>query len=261
MTFNISYMNNPGMMVFPTNKKMWGDFIMALTTPRGGDVVATENILFPAGSLSAPGMAFSADADTGFYQLEVGTLSIGVNGSRHFELTSTGPGAIHTSKQVRAIAGTKTVPSYNFTSDNDTGVYLITAGQLGVSVADTLMLDISSTGLAVSGMVTSAGRTTAVTNYTNADSSTVLSTEEIVVVDTTTAVTAMVLPSIATIGDGRKYVICNSGVSGGANNVSVSANIADTIRGTGAVYGFAKGIGAQFIADLTNLDWVVISNG
>lgn len=53
--------------------------------------------------------------------------------------------------------GTKTAPAVTFSSDPDTGIYRIGSNNLGVSVGDTKVLDVSTAGLDVVGKMAATG--------------------------------------------------------------------------------------------------------
>lgn len=59
--------------------------------------------------------------------------------------------------------GTVALPSFTFTSDVDTGLYRIGANNLGVTANGAKVLDIGTTGLGVTGVVTTTGAITATT--------------------------------------------------------------------------------------------------
>ena len=63
---------------------------------------------------------------------------------------------------VEAANGTVTLPSYTFASDLDSGVYHIGTNEIGVAVAGAKVLDVATTGLAVTGTLSSTGLLTAV---------------------------------------------------------------------------------------------------
>lgn len=60
---------------------------------------------------------------------------------------------------LKGFAGTVTAPSYTFSTDLNTGWYRIGADNIGVAVGGQKILDISSTGLDVTGSITQNGMT------------------------------------------------------------------------------------------------------
>lgn len=60
----------------------------------------------------------------------------------------------------RVEAGTKTAPGYSFRTDTDSGVYLIGANNVGISVGDTKIVDISTSGVAITGTLAVTGAST-----------------------------------------------------------------------------------------------------
>ena len=57
--------------------------------------------------------------------------------------------------------GTASIPSLSFTSDTDTGLYRVGANNVGLAIGGTKILDVASTGLAVTGTLSSSGAFTA----------------------------------------------------------------------------------------------------
>lgn len=60
--------------------------------------------------------------------------------------------------------GTKTLPGYAFENDPDTGIYLVAAGQLGVSVGDTKIAEFTTSGLDITGTLAVNGSTSTFTH-------------------------------------------------------------------------------------------------
>lgn len=58
---------------------------------------------------------------------------------------------------IRFASGTAAAPSITFGSDTDCGLYRIGADNVGLAIGGTKILDISSTGVAITGAVTSTG--------------------------------------------------------------------------------------------------------
>lgn len=61
------------------------------------------------------------------------------------------------SAQIKGFAGTVTVPGYSFSTDPNTGIYRVAADNIGVTAGGTKILDISTTGLAVTGALSATG--------------------------------------------------------------------------------------------------------
>lgn len=66
----------------------------------------------------------------------------------------------------RGADGTKTAPEYSFTSDTDTGIYRIGANNLGVSCGDTKIVDVTTSGVSVTGTGTFSSTLTASSGFT-----------------------------------------------------------------------------------------------
>jgi hypothetical protein len=118
------------------------------------------------GSASTPSHSFTNDTDTGMYIVTAGELAFSVNNGLRLGITPT------TATLTVAIAGTSAVfsgdvsaanlnatgyvrtgnglvgtPSHAFTNDIDTGFYLVSDGVIGLSVAGTQRINVSSTVL------------------------------------------------------------------------------------------------------------------
>lgn len=70
--------------------------------------------------------------------------------------------------QVDVADGTVALPSINFSSDPDTGIYRIGANNVGVTANGAKVLDIATTGLGVTGIVTVSSTTASTTKDTGA---------------------------------------------------------------------------------------------
>lgn len=70
--------------------------------------------------------------------------------------------------QVDVADGTVALPSINFSSDPDTGIYRIGANNIGVTANGAKVLDIATTGLGVTGIVTVSSTTASTTKDTGA---------------------------------------------------------------------------------------------
>lgn len=62
--------------------------------------------------------------------------------------------------QLKGAAGTKTAPGFSFSSDLDTGIYRIGANNLGVSCGDTKIIDVTTSGAAITGGLSSSSTLT-----------------------------------------------------------------------------------------------------
>lgn len=113
------------------------------------------------GSVSAPGITFGADTDSGIYRIGANDLGMGVNGALVQEWTTAGiliTGTITPSGQIVGAVGSVSAPGYSFAGDLNTGWYWIGADNAGMAVGGTKILDVASTGLSVTGTITPSGQ-------------------------------------------------------------------------------------------------------
>ena len=111
------------------------------------------------GLVGTPSITFSSDLDTGLYRIGANNLGVSANGSKVLDIGTTGlgvTGSITTSTNFIASVGAAATPSMYFTGDPDTGLYWIGANNLGVSANGSKVLDIGTTGLGVTGSITTS---------------------------------------------------------------------------------------------------------
>jgi hypothetical protein len=86
------------------------------------------------GTVSAPGMYFTSDPDTGLYRAGANDMRLVANGGTKLivDATSIGPNV-----PVLAVDGSTAAPEYSFASDSDTGIYRVGANSLGLSTGGT----------------------------------------------------------------------------------------------------------------------------
>lgn len=100
-----------------------------------------RSMLFGSGTVSAPAVAFSADTDTGMYLAADGEIRFATAGVARLIVTS----------RLRITGdGTVSLPAYSFSTDTDNGIYRIGADNWGLVCGGTKIVDLSTTGLAVS---------------------------------------------------------------------------------------------------------------
>ena len=129
---------------------------------------------------------------------------------------------------VEAGDGTVSLPSFTFASDLDTGIYRIGANNAGFAAAGAKVLDISATGLGVTGTITS----TAATNITSASATSLTvgpngTTTPILSVDSATASAVAGLKITGAATGGTVALVTTD--SGSATNLTISA------KGTGTI--------------------------
>jgi hypothetical protein len=106
-------------------------------------VTSTVPLLAPsATSAGAPDYAFALDTDSGMYRVGANALGFSTAATQRLQIDQNA--AAWTIPQ-RTGDGLVSTPSYSFTSDTNTGMYLVSADSLGLSAGGTLYLTINST--------------------------------------------------------------------------------------------------------------------
>ncbi len=97
------------------------------------------------GSVSTPSYSFTNDTDTGIFIAEADAIAITTGGTERVRINSTGLFKVLTGS-IQVINGTVSVPSITFNSDEDTGIYRISANTLGFATGGVERLRIDSAG-------------------------------------------------------------------------------------------------------------------
>lgn len=129
-------------------KNQSGTTIMSLT--------ATGVGRFPNGAVGAPGIAFTNETDCGLYVIGTNNIGFSAAGAKVLDISATGLGVVGTTLGGN---GTVALPAFSFTADPDSGMYRIGANNIGISVNEAKVLDISATGLGVTGTMLSGDGT------------------------------------------------------------------------------------------------------
>lgn len=95
-----------------------------------------------AGSATAPAFSFTADTNTGIYNISGDQLGIATGGTLRVTVNTTG---VTSTLPLLAPAGAAATPSITTSGDSDTGLYSVGANSLGVTTNGVLRLTISST--------------------------------------------------------------------------------------------------------------------
>ncbi len=116
---------------------------VALDNTNGSAFLATDST-----SASLPGFSFNNDTDTGMYRAGANTIGWATGGTERFTLSSTGTFAMDGTNGgvIRGVDGTSGSPSFAFTNDVDTGIFLNSDGVIGVTAAATRVATIASNG-------------------------------------------------------------------------------------------------------------------
>jgi hypothetical protein len=112
------------------------------------------------GTDAAPGITFNGDLDTGLYRIGANNIGIAANATKVQEWNGT---------QSLFSNGTVSLPGIGFSSDPDCGAYRIGANNIGIAVNAAKVLDIATTGLAVTGLLTSSAGATITQSTANSN--------------------------------------------------------------------------------------------
>jgi hypothetical protein len=165
----------------------WDDLVAEMTNSvaADGQTTITGALKGYAGSVSAPGYSFASDSNCGMYRIAADQIGFACAGSKVVEINTTGAavtGVLVTTSTITAtaaaiVAGTTVTagtllltgdgavgaPAHSFTSDTDCGAYRIGANNIGYAVNGAKVLDIATTGLAVTGALSATTSVTAAT--------------------------------------------------------------------------------------------------
>ena len=119
-----------------------------------GSVASGATILIASGTVAAPGLAFSADTDSGLYRIGANNVGVGVNGAKVLDVATTG---LSITGQIVGSAGSASAPGYVFPSDLDTGMYQISANRIGFACNGSLIYDINTNGAIITGQLETTG--------------------------------------------------------------------------------------------------------
>lgn len=92
------------------------------------------------GSAGQPAYNFTSDPNTGMYRVGADTVGLTCNGTVTLTVA---PTFIRSAAQFQGIDGSATGAAYAFSSDGDTGAYLVSAGVYGITTGGTLQMSIS----------------------------------------------------------------------------------------------------------------------
>jgi hypothetical protein len=105
------------------------------------------------GGASAPGLSFALDPNTGLYRIGADNAGFACNGAKVLDISATGLGVTGTTLSGD---GTVSLPGLGFTADTNTGLYRIGSDNAGFACNGAKVLDISPTGLGVTGILTAS---------------------------------------------------------------------------------------------------------
>jgi len=138
-----------------------GDTITITGTATFAQAVTLSGVLKLAdGTAGAPAYSFTDDTDCGLYRIGTNNLGLSVNSTKILDVGTTGLGVTGTvtpSGVVVGPVGAVGAPTYTFTGDTNCGIYRIGADNIGLTCAGSKVLDVSATGLGITGTTTSSG--------------------------------------------------------------------------------------------------------
>jgi hypothetical protein len=96
------------------------------------------------GTVTAPGLTFATDPDSGLYRIGANNLGLALSGAKVVDYSTTGisvTGTTTSSGVLKGPNGAAGAPSFSFTSDTDTGVYRVGADDIALSAGSIKVLD------------------------------------------------------------------------------------------------------------------------
>lgn len=194
----------------------------------GGTVIAQWNasgiFAFNAflndGTLSAPGLAFNSDTDSGWYRPTSNYIAATVGGVFAGGFRNTAGAA-----QLHMTDGTAAAPAYSFDADSDTGFYRDTANQIGIALGGSTAGQIAQ-GSFTGTLTGFTANPTGTVNYQRVGKIVTLwITAAITATSNATTMTMTGLPSVIQTGSavyGAATGITNNGVNGLTGTASVN---------------------------------------
>ncbi|RYG62048.1 MAG: tail fiber domain-containing protein [Alphaproteobacteria bacterium] len=107
-------------------------------------------------SVTAPGYTWSGDTNTGMYWVGADQIGIATGGVQQLLIRTTGL-TISGSVLVNNVGDTAAAPSYSWSGDTNTGIYWAASDQIGITTGSAQRALINSTGLTVTGKLTTTG--------------------------------------------------------------------------------------------------------
>lgn len=165
-TFNSGFTLGAGSATVPTysfstdpNTGMYSGGADVLNFSTGGTsrlsistsgLTSTLQIIGPDGSAATPGFRCTSEA-TGFSVPSAGTLAFSVAGSSQVNINNT---RFATGLPIYITDGTAGIPSYTFTSDTGTGLYLASANTLGIAAGGVSAMTINTSSATINNPLT-----------------------------------------------------------------------------------------------------------
>lgn len=115
------------------------------------------------GSAAAPALTFDNDTDTGVYRKGANNMALVVSGAEVLDVQTAGvdiTGYVTLTGQTRLANGTESAPGLCFNGDADSGLYNIAPNNIGLSLNAVKRVDFSTSGVAVTGILSVTGAAT-----------------------------------------------------------------------------------------------------
>jgi len=137
----------------------------------GSSITALAQFQATSGTVSAPGVAFSADINTGMYLNADGTLAFAAAGAS--VLNASAAAVEVKTAQLLHGDGTAALPVVAFESEPTTGIYQPSAGHWAVTILGTNVMTVSATGVSLSSQFSTPAGTAGAPGFAfNADGDT-----------------------------------------------------------------------------------------
>jgi hypothetical protein len=104
-----------------------------------------ERLLVPDGSVSRPSIGFISSPDTGLYSATIDTLRVVANGIPVVTCSSAAMVPLLQMRVSNDGSLNATKPHYSFNTDTNSGLYAITADNIGISCGGVKQVDVSTT--------------------------------------------------------------------------------------------------------------------
>jgi len=127
----------------------------------GATTVSASQLLVPNGTAGLPSIAFDSDTNTGLYRVAENEIGFSTAGALRLTLSgnvlagaAAGSLALENINEVQTADGGPTDPSYTFTNDLDTGMYLDGTGSLAWAAGGVEVMQVGSSNLNFGAAVT-----------------------------------------------------------------------------------------------------------
>lgn len=211
-----------------------------------GTVDVSRVELAESGTAAAPVITWDGDTDTGLYRIGANNIGFSANGAKVLDIATTGlavTGTLSATTTVTATTlffsgdGAVGAPTYSFVSDTDSGVYRIGANNIGVAVNGAKVLDVATTGLTVTGALSSTTTLAAGTSFN-------VGTDQTFTKEVNHTVSVSAATTAATVGGSLTINSGDGATSGNGGALTVTPGTGGT-TGTGGALNLTSGLGGS----------------